>query len=153
MKWVISPYEGVSQDGLHAIKFGMNALQAERAFCPYESKIERSSDYINAYFPGVETPILGFKNDYLIDIGFGWRTEAVFVCGMDHFHTAPRFFLEEISRNDKYLMTDGHDAFFSPKFGIAFDLLDLDESDKTIWAYSREELERILVKCTPFRGV
>ncbi|WBO59454.1 hypothetical protein GT370_00425 [Acidocella sp. MX-AZ03] len=91
MKWTISPDEGVYQDGHHVIKFGMNSLQAERALCPYESKIERWSEYFNAYFPSVETPILGSKNDSLIDIGFGWRTEAVFVCGMDYFHTPPIF--------------------------------------------------------------
>lgn len=145
MQWKIDPYEGTGP-----IKLGMKPEQVQKAFRPFEKTIERSSEYFNAYFPDLETPILGFRNGLLVDFGFGWRTEAVYILDTDYFHTKPNVFLQSVKRLDSGLKKSRGGNILSSTFGISFDLIDLDESDKTIWAFSHEEFVPLFEKARPF---
>lgn len=141
MQWTIDPYRGASK-----IEFGMSVSDVENIYGAFRKKTERPSGILSCYFKDIEYPTLNFRSNTLVHMDFGWRTESVYVSGLDYFHTDPDIFLKEIRQQDQELWLDIENSFLSPKYGIAFDLIRPEESDKVIGAFSRTEMESMIKK-------
>ncbi|EKM98074.1 MULTISPECIES: hypothetical protein [unclassified Acidocella] len=141
MQWIIDPYRGAGK-----IQFGMSVSDIETICGSFRKKTERPSGILSCSFKEIEYPTLNFRSDALVHMDFGWRTEAVYVGGLDYFHANPEIFLEEIRKQDSELWIDIENSFLSPKYGIAFDRIGLEESDKVIGAFSRMEMESMIKK-------
>jgi hypothetical protein len=136
MKWKIDPFVGVEE-----LKFGMSPIEVESVFLKSNHQIDRSNEYINYYYPGRGQPVLGFQNMKLVDVTFGRWTEALFFDGLDYFQTPPSVFLGRVRSHDPDVKRNPLGQITSFALGIAFDNVALGESDKTIMAFARSEIE------------
>ncbi|MDD2878308.1 MAG: hypothetical protein PHT60_14165 [Acidiphilium sp.] len=144
MIWSVTPFVGVDN-----LKFGMSPSDVETIIGRIDHKIERSEGYVNYYYRGRGQPILGFRDEKLIDITFGRWTEALFFDGLDYFQTPPAIFLDRVRLHDPDLKTALAGDIISFILGMAFDTIDLGESDKAITLFSRSEIEGYW-ECGPF---
>jgi hypothetical protein len=144
MIWTIYPFVGVDD-----LKFGMSPGDVELVLGIIDHKIERSDGYVNYYYRGRDQPVLGFRDEKLIDITFGRWTEALFFDGLDYFQTPPATFLDRVRLHDPDVKRDELREIVSFGLGMAFNDVDLGESDKTITLVAKDQINRYL-KFGPF---
>jgi hypothetical protein len=140
MKWTIYPFFGVNE-----IKFGMSPKEVEPFLGVSRKLIDRPSGRTSYYYQDHGSPVLGFRDDQLVDITFGRWTEALYFDGLDYFNVPAEIFLDRVRIHDPDVKRDILGEVTSFGLGMVFDdSVPLGESDKTITLNSREQIMEYL---------